>query len=390
MRMPTRGFFRRGFLAGLCALWLNSVGEAAAFRQIADGLATRHDVIPEGPLSLQVVRVDRTRTELQLLPTLGFGRQIGLNPLSSQLRLLPKELGQPVAAINGDFYTTENEPFPGDPRGLFISGGELVSAPVKRDCFWLDPQGQPHTGEVQSLFSLTWPDGGTTPLGLNESPDNLPAVLYSAAAGLPSVPNDALLLEYAGQGPWLPLHIGETYSARPVAWRRALDTNTLAVVLPTELRGRVRQLKPDSILKISTGTTPNLRGTVTALGGGPALVHGGRATAARAVKSNERHPRSALGWNAQAYFLVVVDGRQSDWSIGVTLPTLAEYMVGLGCEEAVNLDGGGSTELWLNGRVLNRPCQGRERPTATGLAIVRRETPATNTPVLKSPVPAKP
>jgi exopolysaccharide biosynthesis protein len=91
------------------------------------------------------------------------------------------------------------------------------------------------------------------------------------------------------------------------------------------------------------------------------------------MKSNERHPRSALGWNAQYYFLVVVDGRQPDFSDGMTLTELARYLVRLGCEEAMNLDGGGSTELWLRGRILNRPCYGHERRTATGLAVVRTE-----------------
>ena len=377
----------RGLFVALFAVGMEIARGAGAFREAGDGLALRHDVLPEGPLSMHIVRVDRQQSAFRLYPTLGFGRQIGLNPLSSQLRLVPKDLGQPIAAINGDFYTTENEAFPGDPRGLFISRGELISAPVKRDCFWLDPQGQPHASEIQSQFSLTWPGGETTPLGLNENPDNVPAVLYTSAVGRSlDLNNGWLFLEWAGTGPWLPLRIGETYSVRPVSGRRTLDTNTLAVMLPPDLQERGRRLKADAVLKISTHTQPELKGTTTALGGGPALVHGGRVQPARVAKANERHPRSALGWNAQSYFLVVVDGRQSDWSIGMTLPMLAEYLVSLGCDEAINLDGGGSTELWLNGRIVNRPCYGHERPTATSLVIVRPEVGATNTASLK-PVP---
>jgi exopolysaccharide biosynthesis protein len=45
--------------------------------------------------------------------------------------------------------------------------------------------------------------------------------------------------------------------------------------------------------------------------------------------------------------------------------------VELGCDEAINLDGGGSTELILGERILNSPCYGRERATATGLLVVR-------------------
>ena len=87
---------------------------------------------------------------------------------------------------------------------------------------------------------------------------------------------------------------------------------------------------------------------------------------------------------------LVVDGRQPDWSIGVTLPRLAEYMVSLGCEEAINLDGGGSTEIWLNGRILNRPCYGHERLTATALAVLRRGVGVSNAPSAKLPVRTNP
>ena len=138
------------------------------FQEAGEGLAWRRDTIANGPLSIHVVRVDRSRGDLRLMPTLALGEQQGLNTLSGQLRLIPREVGQPVAAINGDFYTTENESFPGDPRGLFISRGVLVSAPVARDCFWIDSRGQPHAGSVQSPFTLVWAHGLATPLGINE------------------------------------------------------------------------------------------------------------------------------------------------------------------------------------------------------------------------------
>lgn len=392
MQIISFELWRRVLWAGLVVVACGGAPLAADFRESGEGLAWRRDVVREGPLSIHIVRIDRARNDLELLPTLGSGDQVGLNTLTTQLRLLPRDIGQPVAAINGDFYSTEHERFPGDPRGLFISRGELVSAPSDRDCFWLDAKGQPHAAAVRSAFSVAWPDGEITPLGLNEEPEDSPAVLYTPAAG-PSLSTrgaSVLTLEHTGEGPWLPLRIGETYQARVRSGARAGDTNTLRLALSPELRSRGRQLKPDSVLKISTRTLPNLKGTLTAIGGGPALVHEGRAQSIRAVKSNERHPRSALGWNPQYYFLVVVDGRQAGWSVGTTLPTLADYLVGLGCQEAINLDGGGSTELWLNGRILNRPCYGHERPTGTTLAIVRKASGSTNAAAVKPPVQRNP
>lgn len=91
----------------------------------------------------------------------------------------------------------------------------------------------------------------------------------------------------------------------------------------------------------------------------------------------ERHPRTALGWNAKDYLLVVVDGRQKNLSVGMTLEELGETLVKLGCTEAMNLDGGGSATLWYDGAVKNSPCDGRERPIANSLLIVSPKAPTT-------------
>ncbi len=341
----------------------------------------RHDRVPSEPWSIQIVRFERTRTNLQFHPTLGLGNRLGLGPLTEQVKRVPHALGTPLAAINGDFYATEGTPFPGDPRGLFIADGELVSAPTERACFWLDPQGEPHLGVIGSAFTLTWPDGERTPLGLNENAEATAAVLYTAAAGNRAARGRdlQLTLEPVGAGPWLPLRVDAVFSARVVAaGTNRADQFTLR--LPASLRTKAARLRPDSEVVISTQTTPALPGVKTALGGGPVLVRAGQPQASRVLKARERHPRSALGWNASHFFLVVVDGRQPDHSVGMTLDEWSEYLARLGCTEALNLDGGGSTELWLRGRILNRPCYGHERRTATGLVVLERTTNALPTP----------
>jgi exopolysaccharide biosynthesis protein len=79
-----------------------------------------------------------------------------------------------------------------------------------------------------------------------------------------------------------------------------------------------------------------------------------------------------MGWSKDHYFLVEVDGRQSNISVGMTFPELADYLVKLGCEEAMNFDGGGSSTLWALGMVRNSPSEGDERPSANALVVIRR------------------
>jgi hypothetical protein len=92
------------------------------------------------------------------------------------------------------------------------------------------------------------------------------------------------------------------------------------------------------------------------------------------------HPRTAIGYskNGRYLYLVVVDGRQPLYSEGITLKELADLMIALGAQYAMNLDGGGSSTMVVEGkdgrpRTLNSPIDnyipGRERPVANHLGI---------------------
>jgi len=89
-----------------------------------------------------------------------------------------------------------------------------------------------------------------------------------------------------------------------------------------------------------------------------------------------RHPRTAAGVtrDQRELILVVVDGRQPDWSIGMTLAELGGLLLRLGAWDGVNLDGGGSSSfLYHPGKgapVENRPSDGVWRPVANHLGIV--------------------
>lgn len=93
-----------------------------------------------------------------------------------------------------------------------------------------------------------------------------------------------------------------------------------------------------------------------------------------------RHPRAALGFDGARLLAVTSEGR-APGEAGLTLAELAALMAGLGAQEAINLDGGGSASLVIDGRLVNRPreADGRDvpggRPIATALAFVARPQP---------------
>lgn len=101
---------------------------------------------------------------------------------------------------------------------------------------------------------------------------------------------------------------------------------------------------------------------------GPELVRDGQAVSFSSAfdvistKSSRREPRTAIGQiSALHYIIIIADGRQDGYSKGMTLPELQQLFVNYGAQAAMNLDGGGSTELWFQGEIINRPSGGDER-----------------------------
>jgi hypothetical protein len=83
-----------------------------------------------------------------------------------------------------------------------------------------------------------------------------------------------------------------------------------------------------------------------------------------------RHPRAALGVSNGSLVAVACDGRRSNVDGGLSMLELAEAMVELGAESAINLHGGGSTTLVHRGHLLNRPYSTQDQPAPASRRIV--------------------
>jgi hypothetical protein len=83
-----------------------------------------------------------------------------------------------------------------------------------------------------------------------------------------------------------------------------------------------------------------------------------------------RYPRAALGISAGSLVAAACDGRRSNVDGGLTMLELAEVMLELGSESAINLDGGGSTTLVHRGHLLNRPYSTQDQPAPASRRVV--------------------
>ena len=94
-----------------------------------------------------------------------------------------------------------------------------------------------------------------------------------------------------------------------------------------------------------------------------------------------RHPRTVAGLNAEGtkLIVVVIDGRKPGLAVGMNYDELAAEMLRLGCKDALNLDGGGSSVMAVRDstkggfRILNQPTDGRERAVANVLGVSVRQ-----------------
>lgn len=262
-----------------------------------------------------------------------------------------------IAGLNGDFVRA------GEPTGAVIVDGRMLHSPHPAfPQLTVTSEGRLLAGPLPWTGSFTLPDGQQIAVNaVNTAAPTDGIVLYTPAYGprtdvssrtelvvkaLGAVgslnrPTDLELRGIrTGAGP-IPAD-GAVLSAGGAAAQQLLD---LWARRQNGMPARARLL-------VSSPVDAH-----TSLGAEPVVLRGGR----RALPwrdpnlVNPRQPHTLVGWNnAGDIFLVAVDGRQPA-SEGVTMAEAADFLLGLGATDAVNLDGGGGTTFVAGGSVWNRP-----------------------------------
>jgi hypothetical protein len=118
----------------------------------------------------------------------------------------------------------------------------------------------------------------------------------------------------------------------------------------------------------------------TAVGGGPVLVQDGRIMISNEEEFkftgkaiNDKHPRTAMGYTADGQLIIlVIEGRYPGRAEGATLQQTAQLLINLGCMEALNLDGGGSSCMLLSGKETIKPSSNGVQRPVPAVFIVRQ------------------
>ncbi|HJQ06647.1 MAG TPA: phosphodiester glycosidase family protein [Nocardioides sp.] len=281
-----------------------------------------------------------------------------------RVRWMTEKTPHAVVGVNGDFFDIGRT---GAPLGLGVLRGRVqhgINAGWNR-AFYVDRRGDPHIGEEPlTAVSPTHPKLGVTNVN---SPWVRPGGIgvynfrWGRTAGRAWVQGDkdvlmAHLVDHRVEG------FATTYPAGQ------LLTGQYLVARGAEAVARLKRLSVGDSVRLRISALHQPRMAVT---GNAYLVQGGKIVA---TDDTELHPRTAVGIDRGRHrvYLLVVEGRQ-EFSDGFTMVELARKFRALGCDGALNLDGGGSTTLVAQERgalqLLNSPSDGQQRAVANALAV---------------------
>jgi exopolysaccharide biosynthesis protein len=288
-----------------------------------------------------------------------------------------------VAAVNGDYGLSS-----GRPVHVFAHDGELgQTAQILGRALGIDASGTKVSMGFPSATSTlsVQTDTGTATIAVprwNSGPadaDNV-ASFTAAGADLETPPNGDCYAGLAPTGDKVVHPDGGVDTPLQVTGRRCGGDAALVPTTGAILDGSAFHASGDLVASLRAGSPGQLTqsmgfaGAVDVIGGNPMLLVNGTVQSADVDGTGGYfgpNPRTAVGTTGDGKLLiVVVDGREYGYSAGMTLRQLAEFMAALGARDAINLDGGGSSTMWINGRIANRPSDPTERPVSSALVVL--------------------
>ena len=330
-----------------------------------------------GPWLINVLRVDLRQADLRVSHALDEG--VGLETTSS----IAARHGA-TAAVNAGFFRTSGT-YRGESSGVLMVDGKLISDPLDgRAAFGLIRNaggGEIIFGHLKFSGHVKTSRGQRFSLsGLNRPRSTNELILYTpefhrttltTPDGVEAVVRRNTIIRIQdGVGSNLVPHDGFVISASGTARSWLIENCRVG-----------SQLLVSSVVEtVASNGSPKWNTASFIVGGGPQLVSDGKVAITfeqEKIAPNfvrDRHPRTVIGrLNDGRVLIATVDGRQPGVSVGMSLPELAELALQFGAIEAINLDGGGSTTMVVQGKLVNVPSdQTGERPVSDAILIFAR------------------
>jgi Phosphodiester glycosidase len=347
--------------------------------------------LPAGQIKANVLRVDLSRAEVT--PALARRQKSGI--VDSFISLLfpwtkedPKRkhfildkvsnichYNGAIAGINGTFFASS-----GSPLGALMINRELISSPIyDRTAFFLDENNRPYIDNIfiSSHFNIT---NGTRYkiTGINQGRGQKDTIMYTPVWGETTETNNSGIEIVISNRIITAINIANSKIPKDGYVISVSGPQVEVFADNTKIGDKISP----SIRVVPYTTSPkNIKNLIS---GGPRLLKHGQIYVSKHEEkfkmdiAKGRAARTAIGITKDdKIILVTVDGlprkkklrQKHGESIGVTLEELSNLLISLGAVEAVNLDGGSSSTMVIDGQVVNAPTSTYQRRVSNALII---------------------
>ena len=318
--------------------------------------------INKKPIKINIVELNT-----KINPNLVIRPQIASNKLNSKktVRRIAQQEGA-IVAINAGFF----KPQTGVPLGALMIDRNVL------------------TGEIFNRVGIAiFDDGKNISFKMDKVDFDIKAYTRTAMVEIDNINQPRMLSTYtllytpiwgemspvAPKNGYNMLIVGnkiEKISANPIMFK----PNSVVISAPKDVISKLARNNKEIYIDIKL--QESLKGAKHIIGAGPYLVKDSEIfvdTISQKLQAiSGKNPRSAIGYNSDGTFLIVtIDGREKA-SVGMTLHELAKFMKSIGCEYAMNFDGGSSSALYVKDHIANS-AHNKEGVAISNALIVREK-----------------
>ncbi|WP_433748367.1 phosphodiester glycosidase family protein [Falsibacillus pallidus] len=354
-----------------------------------------------GPWNIHVIEINPNTFQGKVGSSIANDQIEGKETVSSMV-----ERKHAIAGTNGGYFVVGQEDgTPGDPAGISVANGKLLSESVGNRTSLILHDNHAEIGQAKTMLSVGTSSQQSHLIdGINRTPGKI-----RSCGGIEDTPtispqhdvtctDDSELIEFnasygkntpSGKGFEIVLDdLGNVVSTRDSRGGAIADGQTVLSATGEAADWLKEQAKSKQVWTLSNkvynnGKELEIQKGMDIVNGGPSLLHQGKIDIDAKEEGFDwssdfyyhfalyRHPRTLVGVKADGHILLVtIDGRNPKNSIGVNFEESAELLKELGAVDGMNLDGGGSSTMVVNGKLVNHPSDATgERPIGDGILI---------------------
>lgn len=360
---------------------------------VEDGVIHKKIINLTDTLSIDVLKIDLSKGNFEIRSIKAKNVLNEKATTSSMVKAYQDSGYEVIGAVNADFFEKDGEVI-----NNMISNGEIVKATKFTD--------SPYNNFVNSQFAITrsnklcidefvfsgfiiLPDGTVESIKrINSKSDSNSISIYNKFLGdyTPAVPEVWSVTEFSLDSLY---HSADTifYKASQ-RFNKSINqiVGSQSIILSANNKYSIYLIKNIELgdtLKIVLSFNPIIKNLFTLVGGWPRLVTNGenQIIGNKNIEgiipsfSEKRHPRTGVGFSKDSttIYFITVDGRQKS-SRGMSLQEFADLMIEQGIYQGLNLDGGGSTTMIVDGDIVNSPSDlTGERAVGNCLVVIKKK-----------------